>query len=136
MAAVRTLGLYGFYWILATARELRGRGVESAPSRGQRLAWCVLFALTPGVGLVSFFNLWLTTADAGFALTATGYILELPLLWVLHAVLSTRLAIHDCLDESPSLRRAFLEGPGRLRCPIVPWQRRLNGRDGGDPYSS
>lgn len=131
-----TLGLYGFYWILVTARELKGQGVQGAPSRGQWLAWCVLFGLTPGIGLVAFLNLWLTTADAAFALTVTGYILGLPFLGILHAVLSTRRAIHDYLDVSPSLRRAFLEGPGRLRCPIVHWQERLNERDEKEPYSS
>lgn len=123
-----SLGLYGFYWILATARELRTAGVETAPSRAQWMSWFLLFGLTPVIAAVAFENLWLITGDLTFSLSVTGYLVALPLLGVLYACLRTRRAIYDYLDETPSLRREWVEGPGKLRCPVVYWQERLNAR--------
>lgn len=123
-----SLGLYGLYWILTTARELRAEGVEAAPSRGQWLSWSVLFGITPMIALAGFGNLWTMTGDLTFSLLVTGYLVGLPLLGVVYAGLRTRRAIYEFLGESPSLRREWKEGPGQLRCPIVYWQERLNAR--------
>lgn len=123
-----SLGLYGFYWILVTARELRTAGVPSAPSRGQWVTWFLLFALTPVIAVVAFRNLWLITGDLTFSLSVTGHLVALPLLGVLYACLRTRRAVYDYLEETPSLRREWVEGPGKLRCPVVYWQERLNAR--------
>lgn len=121
-----SLGLYGLYWILATARELRAIRVDGAPSRGQWLSWAVLFGLTPVIALASFGSLWPTTGDLTFSLLVTGYLLVLPLLGVFYAGLRTRRAIYEFLGESPSLRREWKQSVLEGRCVIVYWQERLN----------